>query len=102
MLDLMDAICKGPFPSEQWFSGRVQMDCPLHPDSPHLIPLGVFELLEQVEGAFDTTEQAVEMVKTSPFALDDSALSALGDRLPADEGGLPICNHGFHQNQEEC
>ena len=81
MLDLLDAICKGPFPPEQWFSGRVQMGCPRHPDSPHLIPLDVFELLEQVEGAFDTTEQAVEMVKTSPFALDDPALSALGDRL---------------------
>ena len=34
MLNLLDAICKGPFPSEQWFSGRVQMGCPRHPDSP--------------------------------------------------------------------
>ncbi len=34
ILDLLDAICKGPFPPEQWLSGRVQLGCPRHPDSP--------------------------------------------------------------------
>ena len=63
MLDLLDIICAGPFLPEQWNSGSVRLGCPRHPDSPHLIPLGRLELLEQVEVAFDTREQTVEEVK---------------------------------------
>jgi len=88
MLDLLDAICTGPFPSEQWFSGSVRLGCPRHPDSPHLIPLERLEFLEQAEGAFDTTEQTVEAVKTFPFALDEPAMSVLGDRLACQEAKM--------------
>ena len=50
MLDLLDAICTEPFPSEQWFSGSVQLGCPRHPNSPpHLIPLERLHFLEQAE-----------------------------------------------------
>ena len=81
MLDLLESICTGPFSSEHWFSGSVRMGCPRHPDSPHLIPLERLHFLEQVEGAFDTTEQTVEVVNTFPSALDEPLMSVLGDRL---------------------
>jgi len=81
MLDLLDAICEQSFSSELWYSGSVRMGCPRHPDSPHLIPLERLEFLEVVEAAFDTTEQTVLSVKTTPFALAEPALSVLGDRL---------------------
>ena len=57
------------------------MGCPRHPDVPHLIPLERLDFLEQVEGAFDTTEQTVEVVNTFPSALDEPIMSVLGDRL---------------------
>ena len=64
----------------------MQLECPRHLDSPHLIPLQQLELLEQVEGSFDTRVQTVEEVKCNiATTLEDPALSVLGNRLSCQE-----------------
>ena len=73
---LLDVICE-----RQLIAGStefIQMGCDHHPDS-HQIAPRIFKLLEEVEGAFGTTEQTVEMVKIR--WMEDAILSSLASRM---------------------
>ena len=63
---LLDVICESSGPLEEFLPDGstqfIQMGSDRHPDSHQITPFS-FELLEQVESVFGTTEQAVEMVK---------------------------------------
>ena len=76
VLHLLHLICeKSP-------AGRteVQMACPCRTDS-HVVRFLDFQFLEEIEGAFGSTEQTVESVKGVGRLKPFSALSALSSRL---------------------
>ena len=92
MLELLHVICER-FPPifdevlmEQWGVGRydvdcelVQLKCPGCPRSPHQVSQLGFLLLEEVEGAFGSGEQAVEKVLIANF--DGPWLNAINSRV---------------------
>ena len=91
MLDLLDTICqripralfRDASPAESGYYGAVTIGCPAHGD-PHKVLLSDFLLLEEIEGAFGTTEQEVEEVWVGGVigdVLEEPFLSALSSRL---------------------
>ena len=101
ILVLLDAICESntPFKSDSFphvAAPKVQMSCPRHQEGCHDVSLDGFGLLEEVEGAFGTTQQTVEAIIDSPmrsitagmcvpFFLSASSFSALGSRMSRQE-----------------
>ena len=81
LLDLLHTICKrGPPDVEsRSYHGVVKLGCPCRPD-PHLVLFSDFLLLEEVEGAFVTTEQTVETISKGGI-LEESSMSALSSRM---------------------
>ena len=78
---LLDVICESSGPLEQHLNGFpqfIQMGCNHHPDSHQITPWS-FKLLEEVEGAFGTTEQTVDLVKIRQ--MNEPILSSLASRL---------------------
>ena len=81
MLDLLDTICKMCPPDVlSRFLGTVQIVSPTHPDS-YEVFLSDFLLLEEVEGAFGTTEQTLGAISSLDQTLEEPSLSALSSRL---------------------
>ena len=81
LLDLLHTICKrGPPDVEsRSYHGFVKLGCPCQPD-PHLVLFSDFLLLEEVEGAFVTTEQTVETISKGGI-LEEPSMSALSSRM---------------------
>ena len=79
MLDLLDAICKAN-PPDIDDKDSVLMSCPRHPDS-HPISRSCFLLLENIEAAFGTTEQTVELISLGNRIHRNSFVAALATRL---------------------
>ena len=82
MVDLLDTIGKSSPPdvvSSQRHLGTVLIVGPTHPDHREVL-LSDFLLLEEIEGAFGTTEQNVEAI-FSGGTLEEPILSALSSRV---------------------
>ena len=89
LLDLLDFICERFTPEDVHLlrqNTHVAIRCPRHPDL-HFIPLAGFLLLEEVEGAFGTTEQSLELVEG--HLLTGPSLSAVSSRISRQTGSLP-------------
>ena len=93
MLDLQDTICEANPSIHQGES--VQISCPRHPDS-HSTSVEGFLLLENVEGAFGTTEQTIENIRLDFVVdtVDGPLLSALASRLSRQQQKLTTFNIG--------
>lgn len=84
LLDLLEAICESnPSPDGGEWLTAVRMGCPRHPDPDyHVVSLAGFILLEEVETAFGTTVQTLEMMGSDgidPF--NSNSLVVLASRL---------------------
>ena len=92
MLDLLDQICEANPVCWLW---PTTLNCPRHPDS-HSISTKGFLLLEEVEGAFGTTEQTIENIRLDFVVdtLDGPSLSALASRLSRQQQKLTTFNIG--------
>ena len=91
MLDLLDTICKRAQTSRLF--GTVTVGCPNHQDS-HEVPFEEFLLLEEIEGAFGTSEQKAEVMSSwGPAEL--SLLSALSSRVARQEKKLTSLSLGY-------
>ena len=89
LLDLLDVICERFTPEDVdllRLNTHVSIRCPRHPDL-HFIPLAGFLLLEEVEGAFGTTEQSLEMV--AGHLLTGPSMSAISARISRQTGSMP-------------
>ena len=93
MLDLLDTICKRALVSS---SQSVTVSCPNHQDS-HEVPFEEFLLLEEIEGAFGTSEQKAEVISSSGFwgPAELSLLSALSSRVARQEKKLTSLSLGY-------
>ena len=84
MLDLLDTISPPDVVQRFLGLGAVVIVSPTHPDSRRVL-LSDFLLLEEVEGAFGTTEQNVEEIFSPAWRsngpLEEPVLSALSSRL---------------------
>ena len=90
LLDLLDAICERITPEDVHLlrlNPHVSIRCPRHPEDPHFIPLASFLLLEEVEGAFDTTEQSLELVE-GHLLTGLPSLSAVSSRVSRQAGSV--------------
>ena len=74
LMALLDLIC------ESHPGNSVEIICPCRPE-PHSISRDAFLLLEQVEGAFGTTEQSLKSIGFEYTPLCDNMLLATGSRM---------------------
>ena len=80
LLDLLDAICdRFPADSNGLQIPEMSVGCPRHPGASHNISWSGFLLLEEVEGAFGTTEQSLGSVYGE--TLRGATLAALSSRI---------------------
>ena len=89
MVDLLDTICKSSPPdvvSSQRHLGTVLIVSPTHPDHREVL-FSDFLILEEVEGAFGTTEQNVAAI-FSGRTLEEPILSALSSRVSRQQKSL--------------
>ena len=77
LLPLLDLACVLP---PLFSTDYVKMVCPKHQEGPdhHFIAIDAFLLLEEVEGAFGTTEQIFESIEV--YDLHEPLLSAIASR----------------------
>ena len=99
LLDLLEVICESnPVPDGGDWHIAVQMGCPCHPNLDyHVVSLAGFMLLEEVEGAFGTTVQTLEVIgsdwRKHPF--NSTSLSALASRLSRQQEKLTFLKLDF-------
>ena len=80
LLDLLDAICdRFPADSNGLQIPEMSVSCPRHPGASHNISWSGFLLLEEVEGAFGTTEQILGSIYGE--TLRGTSLAALSSRI---------------------
>ena len=80
LLDLLDAICERfPADSNGLKIPEMSVGCPRHPGASHNISWSGFLLLEEVEGAFGTTEQILGSIYGE--TLKGANLAALSSRI---------------------
>ena len=90
LLDLLDVICERFTPEDVdllRLNTHVSIRCPRHPEDLHFIPLTGFLHLEEVEGAFRTTEQILESV-AGHLLTGLPNLSAVSSRVSRQATGL--------------
>ena len=93
LLEVLDEICKTN--PQTGFEGGfgVRMGCPCHLHFHPISPKG-FELLEEVEGAFGTSEQTVESVSGGKWVVPNNFMAALGSRLSRQQQELTSISIG--------